>query len=334
MKFVLVISFGFLLFANPITSAQTASPKDPKDLQNCERQFYAGLDSRLEPKVVGALLNTKDRVVGFEIVNHWPLVALPHELIGFRRDGVSELSVPSNIVGISVANVSDLLIQTDRGIEKIGDTDLKPDSALTNSVHGRVYNSGNPIFVEARAKNDLIQFVARNRNGGSLLIATFKGTFRAASWNGRGLAAIVDDSLYVWAAGGKQIMRLLTDTGLRTAKDLALVGPNQVVIALSASLVLVTQETITVISGMRADRCRFDEGLLFVLDHNTHAIWVFRGLEKLGTIVGDHGHAVELLKQAQAKQGADSFQFREAARILGCEKARSLFLQQVETGTH
>jgi hypothetical protein len=334
MKSVSVISFGLLLFASSIVSGQTASPKDPKDLQNCERQFYAGLDSRLEPKVLGALPNTKDRVVGFEIVNHWPLVAMPHELIGFRRDGVSELSVPSTIVGISVANASDLLIQTDRGIEKIGDTELKPDPTLTKSVHGRVYNSGNPIFVEARAKSDLIQFVARNRNGGSLLIATFKGTFRAASWNGRGLAAIVDDSLYVWAAGGKQIVRLLTDDGLRTARDLALVGPNQVVIALSASLVLVTQETITVISGMRADRCRFDDGLLFVLDHDERVIWVFRGLEKLGTIAGDRAHAVELIKQAPVKQGADSFQFREAARILGCDKARTLFLQQVKTGTH
>jgi hypothetical protein len=334
MNSVPIILFGLLFLASSVTSAQSTSPNDPQRHQNCERRAYAGLDSRLEPKVVGALPNANDHVVGFEVVNHLPMIALQHQLFGFRRDGVSGLSVSSNITGISVGNVSELLIQTDRGVEKIGEPDLRVEPTLTKSVHGRLYNSGNPIFVEARAKRDLIQFVARNRNGGSLLIASFKGIFRAASWNAIGLSVIVDDSLYVWEAGGKQIVRLLTDKGLQTARDVVLVGPNRVVIALSATLVLVTHETITVIIGLRADRCRFADGLLFVLDHDKRAIWAFRGIEKLGTIAGDRTHAIELLKQAPAKEGEDSFQFREAARILGCEKARDLFRQQLRQGTH
>jgi hypothetical protein len=74
-------------------------------------------------------------------------------------------------------------------------------------------------------------------------------------------------------------------------------------------IVLVTQETITVISGMGADRCRFDDGLLFVLDRDTHARWVFRGLEKLGTIAGDHARAVDLLNQAPLNKEQMLFNF-------------------------
>jgi hypothetical protein len=334
MKSVAVICCGLFCAVSSVTSAQTVSTKYSKTLQKCEQQAYPGLDSRLEPRVLGALPSTNDHVVGFEVVNHSPMIALPHQLLGFRRDGVSGYSVQSTIVGISVGNISDLLIQTDRGIEKIGEAEMKVDPNLTSVIRGRVYNSGSAIFVEARAKGDLTQFVARNRKGGSLLIATFKGRFRAASWNAIGLAVIINESLYVWEAGGKHIVRLLTDKGLQTAKDVALVGPSRVVIALSATVVLVSGETITVISGMRADRCRFDDGLLFVLDHDKRDIWAFRGVEKLGTLAGDRTHAIELLRQAPTAQGENSIQFRAATRILGCEKARGLLSQQVTRETH
>src|SRR5207244_3923043 len=102
-----------------------------------------------------------------------------------------------------------------------------PDQAITSRVRGRLYGSGNPVFVEVRAQQGALQFIARTANGSPFPIASVKGTLRAVSWNDVGLAAVVGDSLYVWQSGSKNIVRLLTDQGLSAAKDAVLVGPNR-----------------------------------------------------------------------------------------------------------
>jgi hypothetical protein len=201
------VFFVLLLAHNTQLWGQTDPTKSPQAFRKCEQQLYGGLDSRLEPRVVGALPKTKEPVVGFELVNHVPMLAFPHQLLGFQRSAISGLDVSSKIIGISVSNRSGLVVQTDRGIETVGETELKLDPILSGSVHGHLYGSGNAIFVEARSKADLIQFVARNQKGSYVFIGSFKGKFRTASWNEIGLAAIIDDSLYIWEAGSKQRVR-------------------------------------------------------------------------------------------------------------------------------
>jgi hypothetical protein len=85
-----------------------------------------------------------------------------------------------------------------------------------------------------RARQDMLQFIARKPNGSPFPIARMKGTLRAASWNDMGLAAVIGDSLYVWEAGSKNIIRLLSDMGLNAAQDVVLVGPDRAVITLKS----------------------------------------------------------------------------------------------------
>ena len=111
-------------------------------------------------------------------------------------------------------------------------------------------NVGSPVFVEVRAHQGVLQFLARNRNGAPFLIASIKGTLHAASWNDIGLATVVGDSLYVWQAGAKNMVRLLTDKGLSAARDVVLVGLNGGWLHIKTTVVLITNETMTVVLGM------------------------------------------------------------------------------------
>lgn len=150
-----------------------------------------------------------------------------------------------------------------------------------------------------------------------------KGTLHAASWNDVGLAAVVDNSLYVWEAGSKNVVRLLTDQGLSAAKDVVLVGHNRAVVSLQATVVLVTDEAMTVVTGMTRARCRFQQDVLYLLDDETGLIWTLCGLNQLGNKKDDHSYAADLLKEAPRDSAAESsVQFREAARIIGCDGAK------------
>jgi hypothetical protein len=103
-----------------------------------------------------------------------------------------------------------------------------------------------------------------------------------------------------------------------------------VVVTLDSTVIFVSAETLTVITKMKDALCRFDNGLLYLLDPQNGIVLALRGLDQLGTRRADQAHAVELLKRASPSQGENSNQFREAARILGCQKARDLFRKQLE----
>jgi hypothetical protein len=285
----------------------------------CDRQLYRAPDSRLQPRIVGLLPKADQPVVGFEIVHDRPLVAFSHLLVGFEEKGLAELPVTQVLKGLSYEKNSGVLLQSDSGFLRLGNQGLEPASRLNALVHGRIYGSGNAVFVEVRARQGILQFIARKNDGTAFPIAAIKGPLRAASWNEWGLAIVVGDSLYLWQPGAKNIVRLLTDRGLVATRDVVAVGENRAVVALKATIALVSSETITIVVSLPSARCRFQNGVLYVLQESTGLIWTFEGLEKLGTKEADKAFARDLLRQVENSPDKEGAQFREAARILGCE---------------
>lgn len=314
---VLLLAFLIAMSAEPSSSTSPA-----KGVDRCEIEVWGGPDSRLKPNVIGSLPDPKLSVVGFEIVNHRPLVALSNHLVGFDKDGVADLPMHDAVKSISVNKQNDVFLQTSDGVGRIEDSGLKNDAGLSNTIHGHLYNSGNSVFLEVRARKGLLQFVARSKNGDGFLIASIQGTLRAASWNELGLATVVDNSLYIWEAGTKKIIRLLTDKGLAEAQDASLVGTRRAVVTLKSTVMLITSETMIVVMGMTAARCRFQDGILYLLDGHTGLIWAFHGLDQLGTKDGDRTQAENLLKKSIEGKKETSAAFLEAARIIGCEGAK------------
>lgn len=289
------------------------------DTNKCGQRIYRGPDSRLKAHILGKV--SRGSVVGFEILNHRPVIALPHSLLAMEKNTVVELPIPQTIKAISVSGGHDLLLQTDAGIAKGGDQAFMIDHRLTRAIRGRLYSSGSQVFLEVRTRLDFVQFVARRLNGQSFTIATMKGPFRAASWNQYGLAAVVDDSLFIWDAGSKNVVRLLSDHGLNSARDVALVGPARAVVALGNIVVLVTSETMTVVAPASAARCRFGAGILYLLDTGTGIVWAIDGLDRLGSKAGDLSYARTLIRNLPNDANEKSAQFREAARMVGCDAA-------------
>ena len=298
----------------PLHAADTA-------VIGCEKHLYRAPDGRLQPHIIGSLPRIQQAVVGFEVVSDRPVVAFQHLLLGFEEKGIAELPVSETLTGFSYEKDSHVLLQSDRGFLRLGDRGLEPDSRLKAAVHGRIYDSGNPVFVEVRARQGILQFLARKDDGTAFPIAAIKGPLRAASWNELGLAAVVGESLYLWQPGATNVVRLLTDRGLAAAHDIVAVGNNRAVVALKATVALVSSDTIAIVAALPSARCRFQDGTLYVFQESNGLIWSFRGLEKLGSRQTDQAFARDLLKQAGSLPTKGGVQFQEAARILGCEDA-------------
>jgi len=257
------------LFMSMLTAALASVAVANSAPQHCQHQIYAAPDGRLTPHVIGRVPKSAEQIVGFEIIRGKPLVALPHQLIVFADKSVTELAVPETVSGLSFNQESRLVLQTATGFLTVEDTGLKPDKTMSRTLHGRLYGSGSPVFVEVRAHQGVLQFVARKQDGSPFLIASLKGKLHAASWNELGLAAVVGDSLYVWQAGAKNIVRLVTDEGLSAARDVVLIGSNRAVVTLRTTVLLITSETMTVVMGMPLAHCRFQHGVLYLLDGRT-----------------------------------------------------------------
>jgi hypothetical protein len=324
-------TIGLVALLAPISTQN--KPAEMPAKAPCYQAVYLGFDSRLKTEVIARLPDIKEPIRGFEILHGRPLIALTHQVITIDRGHAVALPVANEIRGISVTSHGQLLVQTSGGVETLGQTDLTTDRVLTSKVSGRLYDSGNAVLMEARAKNDLVQFVAWGPTGNSFLVSTVQGTFHAASWNDVGLAISSGNSLLVWEAGGKTVSRLIADKGLQQTRDLCLLAPTRVVVALQATVVLVTSEAMTVIVAMPSARCRLENGILYLLDGKTGLIWKVSGIEQLGTKEGNRAHAEELIRKIPKDQGANSQQFMEAARIIGCDetvrKATSVGLMKV-----
>ena len=98
--------------------------------------------------------------------------------------------------------------------------------------------------------------------------------------------------------------RLATDTGLVRAESVCIVGEQRVVVGLSSFIVLIDHGQMSILVGLKA-LCRFDKGILFVVDEDRGLVWAVKGIEKVGPRNNDEQFAKDLLL--------------EAARILGCK---------------
>lgn len=290
---------------------------------SCNQSVYAGFDSRLATEVVGRLPPDSTSIQGFEIVNARPLVAFRHQLMALARNETASLPSLEPIDGIAVDAAGRVHLQYQSRISTVGTVQVESDANLSRTVTGRLFDSGNPLFAEARTEGNLVRFIARNADGRALPIVTVPGKLRAASWNSVGLAAVVGDDLFAWPGGSKKFLRLASDPGLRSAIDVCMVSQDRVVVALEHVVLLVSPNTRLVLVGFPA-RCRWDKGVLYLLDGQRGIIWTVRGVDKLGNPEQDTAYATSLIRALPREAQENNLRVLEAARILGCRKTRAL----------
>jgi hypothetical protein len=291
---------------------------------DCAQQMYRGIDSRLKVAVVGALPDPRHQAIGFEVVNGWPVIATARSIFIFTNQQIISKSFSTLLEGMSAPGKSDLVIQTRGNIENVSGPKAVVEPFLSKEVKGHLYNSGNHSWLEVRSRANVNQFVARKQDGSGFLIATIRGTFRAAYWGEDGLAAVVGESLFVWRTGSRQFVRVLSDRGLVSTRDLTFVGPDKVVLTLKSSVVLVSSDSLTIVAVMRSARCRFARGILYLADAQQGFVWALQGVEALGSRTTDLAYAHSLLSSAPPIGTSASPQFREAVRLVGCAKAEEL----------
>jgi hypothetical protein len=266
-----------------------------------------------------------DPIQGFEIANGKPVVAFPHRLVAVGKEEVVTVPSLDPINGIAVDGAGRLRLQYAHRIGIVGGSQIDNDATLTPDVSGRLVDSGNPLFLETRTEERSVRFIARRPDGKPLPLMTVQGQFHLASWNSLGLATVVGDDLLVWPARSKKVVCLASDIGLRSAVDACMVGPDRAVVALPHVVLLISGKTRLVLVGFSA-RCRWDKGVLYLLDQRHGMIWTVRGLEKLGNPENDTAYATELIKTVPKEAQEDDSRVLEAARIIGCNKARALLL--------
>lgn len=321
-RFINLIARCFIVPALVAGMRSPVQGEHPKQKPLCPREIYSGPDLRLKPEILGRLPSNSAQVVGYEIINDHPVVATPHLLLAFGPRAISELPITETVKSISVDAQSRLLLQTNTGVKEVARTprDFVP-SRLTSTVRGRLYDSGDPVFVEVRSRADSVQFVARRPDSTPFLITTLKGKFRTASWNKFGLSAVVGDSLIVWEPGHKEVLQLLDDKGLRQAADVCLVGPRRVVVTLQNVALLVTPRSLSILLYVRSARCRFHGGSLYLLEPSTRVLWELTGIDRIGDPSQDRAYALALLHRLPKPVDTSKPQFGEAVRILGCKVA-------------
>jgi hypothetical protein len=88
-------------------------------------------------------------------------------------------------------------------------------------------------------------------------------------------------------------------------------------------VVLIDHGQISILVGMQA-LCRFDRGILFMLDKERGLVWAVKGIEKVGPHNNDVTFAKHLLQSTGGGSQSKSPAFLEAARIIGCQKASQI----------
>ena len=94
-------------------------------------------------------------------------------------------------------------------------------------------------------------------------------------------------------------------------------------VALRGAVVVISDEDQIVLVGMNA-RCDSRAGVVYLVDERTGEIWQVEGIEKLGRLQDDEIHARDLILQLTGGTTENSPAFLEAARIVGCDKARHI----------
>lgn len=305
----------------------------------CARPPFQGFDSRLQIQYLGRVPITSEPIVGFELLNGRPIVAYPHSVIAIDHRHALQYRTPEQIVAIAADAAGALWLQTAPGLgqaapglfllQKAG---FVRDSNLTVLENSVFYDSGNPAFLElARGSESAKLFVVRRQDGVKAYLAPVRGTIHAISWNQAGLAAVVEAGVYVWRAGSNDLVRLGLDTGFSKARDVTLVGPERAVLALQNYVVLISRSGQTVVVGFKA-RCRFMDGVLYLLDERGGFLWALRGIEKLGHSDSDKDYARHLIQSNPGNATETSSRYLEAVRLVGCTQAKELRAEILKNG--
>jgi hypothetical protein len=310
---------GGMLIA--IASATQAVAQAPASA--CSTVAYRGFDSRLQVEAVGRVVTQGERITGFEMSNGRPVVAFERRLVAI--DGERQFVMPSIdvIETLAVDAEGGLWIQQGGRLRRVAKEKLETVRPLSAAV--RLYNSGHTLFLESETQGNATRLTVRTADERGALppFHIEGGTAVAVSFSTLGIAAVVGDSLLAWSPGAKNVTTLRRDSGLRFARDVALIAPQRAVIALPNTLALITDRGATILAFLKA-RVRWSNGALYVLDEQWGLIWKLTGIEQIGTPGADKAHATKLLKQLPQGASETDVNFLEAARLVGCEGARGM----------
>jgi len=288
---------------------------------DCLSSQYIGFDSRVFAQLIARMPPTGEAVKGFAIAAGIPVVLLKSRLLIFDSAIPRDIPVPEDATGLSVD--ADEIIRLQRPGEVDILTEWTPRKDTSLEPKGALFDSGRPVLVDAWNEEGVEKFVLRRPGADSFGVAGARGRLRAAFWGDGGLAVIAGRSLYVWRENSDKFVRLAIDKGLEKARSVCLADGGVAVVALGRAVVVITEEDEIVLVGMEA-RCDSRGGIVYLLDELTGEIWQVGGIEKLGRFHEDERHARNLILQLPRGATENAPAFLEAARIVGCEKARRI----------
>jgi len=86
------VCIAVLSICTACSLAVGAESKPLAAAKKCEEQPYRGIDSRLKPDLLGVVPNLKETIVGFELVNHLPVIALHDQLLDIGQKNIARLN--------------------------------------------------------------------------------------------------------------------------------------------------------------------------------------------------------------------------------------------------
>lgn len=288
---------------------------------SCESAVYLGFDTRLKPQAVVRFPVDQGTVVGFEVKAKRPMLALADRLFGFNGSTVVVQPLPTAIGAFAFDRSGVLYVQSATGIGRLDGKSIRP---IELALHGRMLNSGTDAFLDVAPGPATTTLTLRRRDGRIMDLVSADGVVGAANWSPDGLAAVIGNALFTWVPGEKSLVRLWTDSGSLLVHDVVSVGNRRVVVATKRSLLLVSAGRALVL-GAVGGRVRWSDGLLYVADEQTGIVWRLDGLSKIGDRADDEAYAAALIRVTPAEAHEEHAAFMEAARIVGCERARTLF---------
>lgn len=290
---------------------------------HCNERLFGNFDGRLIVAPLGELSIKGDTVLGFEIIREKPVVALQHRILAVTQSGTLGWTSLDKITGIAEDGNERLLVQTAKAILTPSHKTFDTVGGLDKAIAGELFDSGNDnllTLAQDGPERWTITAIRPDTSHGSTL--QLQNTVRALSWNKNGLSLIAGDVLMVAPVGSSPAF-LSADKGLEKAQDTCLAGPDRAVVALPNTVVLITRETAVLIVSMSA-RVRCSGDTLYLLDQRTGIVVKVSGLDRIGHRDLDQQYAKALIMSLPSNTLEDNPTFLEAARIIGCTRARQM----------
>jgi hypothetical protein len=291
---------------------------------HCNEQLFGGFDGRLTVEPIGQAPIKGDTVLGFEVIREVPIVALPHRIIALSKADTLAWTSLDKVSHIAVDGNEKLFVQTTKAILTPHGKSLASMNDLGKVVGGELFNSGNPNALSLTKDQPgrwTITGIRPDASLGSSL--QLQDPVRALSWNKVGLSLVAGSTLMVVPEGTAKLSFLGADRGFEKAQDTCLVGPDRAVIALPNTVLLITRKTATLLVSMSA-RVRCAGDTLYLLDLRSGIVAKVSGLDQLGDKDSDEQYAKALISALPKGTAENNAKFLEAARILGCTRAREV----------